>query len=200
MADIVALAEKVKVICRNGPILAVAITVLWVAIGSDLYPGNEWGVFFLFLFGLPLLLLAYALAILVPWAMRRPTVFKFPSRTAILVAVVVLCVGVILYAFSVPTRVAFWFAQPDFTDAQNVSDINSLKDRRIGIWTVQEAEVDERGGMFIVTSTGADMIDKVSSGFAYQPNLQGTPFGAAQYSLTQLSGDWYRFYVTDDWY
>jgi hypothetical protein len=65
---------------------------------------------------------------------------------------------------------------------------------------VQEAEVDERGGLYFVTSTGGDWIDKVSSGFVFKPNPKGTPFGAAQYSLTQLSGDWYRFYVTDDWY
>ena len=41
----------------------------------------------------------------------------------------------------------------------------------------------------------------MSYGFAYRPNRQGSPFGAARYGVWRLSGsDWYWFRASDDWH
>lgn len=42
------------------------------------------------------------------------------------------------------------------------------------------------------------MIDTLSFGFAYRPNLDGTPFGNAYYHTSHLFGEWYVFRVSDD--
>lgn len=72
--------------------------------------------------------------------------------------------------------------------------------RRIGPFYVDEAGFDRRGGLFFRFDTGFDMVDEMSYGFAFNPNKEGSPFGAAGYDLTHLTSDWYYFSVSDDHY
>lgn len=59
---------------------------------------------------------------------------------------------------------------------------------------------DGRGGVYFRTATGPDGIgpDRLSFGFAFRPNAEGSLFGDARYELGHLFGEWYWFAVSDD--
>jgi hypothetical protein len=70
----------------------------------------------------------------------------------------------------------------------------------IGPWYVDAIAADARGGVYLRTWRGFDFIDVLSYGFAYRPNLKGSPFGAAKYWLHRISGDWWIFRASSDWF
>lgn len=74
--------------------------------------------------------------------------------------------------------------------------------RRLGAYEVDEYAADPRGGVFFRVHIGFDGIspDRMSYGFAFKPNRQGTPFGAARYRVYRLGGDWYWFHASNDWH
>jgi hypothetical protein len=71
--------------------------------------------------------------------------------------------------------------------------------RRCGLYRVDRREADPRGGVYFLTGTAPDFIspDRILSGFAHRPNLQGSPFGEVNYRLLHLGGDWYAFSAGD---
>ena len=73
--------------------------------------------------------------------------------------------------------------------------------RRIGPLAVAPRR-DSRGGLYFRTLSAGDGLgpDVISYGFCYRPNSEGLPFGAACYSLSRLSHDWYSFAASNDYY
>jgi len=70
----------------------------------------------------------------------------------------------------------------------------------LGVYDVDRYAADPRGGVYFRTHFGVDGIqpDITSSGFAYRPNPEGTPFGSAGYHYSQIDGDWYVFSASTD--
>ena len=106
--------------------------------------------------------------------------------------------------FRVPQRVAFVFCHSELRRLADSAPTTEFGDeelgRRVGPYWVDRYEADLRGGVFFRTHVGPDGIgpDRMSYGFAYRPNGQGTPFGNARYRSHHLFGDWYGFAVSDD--
>jgi hypothetical protein len=129
----------------------------------------------------------------VPW-MRVAVVF-------------VLLIGTyVLLKFYVPRRIAFAASRAAFEQMvppATPSDFGGTAlNRRLGIYPVDEYAADPRGGVYFRVHKGRDGIgpDVMSYGFAYKPNRQGTPFGAAHYRVFRLGDDWCWFRASDDWH
>jgi hypothetical protein len=113
-----------------------------------------------------------------------------------------------LLSFDVPQRVGLAICHARFQRlAEAVPPVGFRgRDReinlRVGPYRVDRFAADERGGVFFRTATGPDGIgpDRMSYGFAWRPNREGTPFGRARYELVHLFGGWYSFQASDDYY
>lgn len=112
----------------------------------------------------------------------------------------------VLLKFYVPRRIAFAASRAAFEQMVSQATPGDYQgkslNRRLGIYNVDEYAPDPRGGMYFRVYTGHDGIgpDVMSYGFAYKPNQQGTPFGAAHYWVFRLGNDWYWFRASNDWY
>ncbi|MEL6463119.1 MAG: hypothetical protein AAFQ91_33715, partial [Cyanobacteria bacterium J06621_15] len=79
---------------------------------------------------------------------------------------------------------------------------NEVKsNRKLGFYKVDKYRIDSVGGKYFRVNSHGDAIsnDVVSYGFAYQPNLEKSPFGSANYQLFHLHGDWYLFQESNDY-
>lgn len=189
-------------------VVALTSFVCIVALVVGIYPGVLVGFLGLFLLfalllspiAVPVVLIA--LGILV-WKGRW--IWKeLPWKHAILAAALLGCTYVLL-KFYVPRRIAFLASRhvfERFIDEDPFSNQRTRVDRFFGVVFVDEFAVDDRGGVYFRTYTAPDGLgpDVMSYGFVYQPNHQGTPFGAANYGLFRLGSDWYWFRASDDWY
>ena len=119
---------------------------------------------------------------------------------------VFLFVTCVLLTFYVPRRIAFAVSRSDFEQMVPKATLSEYLgtplNLRLGVYMVDEYAADPRGGTYFRVYRGGDGIgpDVMSYGFAYKPNQQGTPFGAARYRLFRLGDDWHWFRVSDDWY
>lgn len=106
----------------------------------------------------------------------------------------------------VPRRIAFatsrsafeqLVAQAPASDCQG-----STLDKRLGVYRVDEYAADPRGGVYFRVYSGSDGIgpDVMSYGFCYNPNPEGTPFGAAHYRRFRMGNGWCWFRASDDWH
>ena len=126
------------------------------------------------------------------------------TRTAVIFAILLGCY--VLLKFYVPRRIAFAASRPAFEQmilqATPSQEGGTPLNRRLGVYQVDEYAADPRGGVYFQVHAGADGIgpDQMSYGFVHEPNQKGTPFGAAKYRCFRLSGDWYWFRASDDWY
>lgn len=99
---------------------------------------------------------------------------------------------------------AFFVSRPAFerrlADAPE-SDFGEPLDEWLGLHRVNEWARDPRGGVYFQTLWHLEGIgpDAMSYGFAWRPNPEGSPFGAARYRRLQVLGNWYLFAASDDW-
>lgn len=186
-------------------LLIVITAALFGALYISMLPGG-WNNFLLilaaaiFLTLVPIALLTLVF-IVVKLMRRQGRLSDLPLRETAAVALFALATAA-LVAFHVPLRVAFAISRGAFDGAcKSAPDGGQGLNSRLGIYHVDEYAKDPRGGVFFRVNTGPDgFIDLMSYGFAYQPNGQGTPFGAAHYKLCHVTGDWYQFQASDDWY
>lgn len=107
--------------------------------------------------------------------------------------------------FHAPQRVAFGFCSSTFRGLLETAPLADQEgaelNRRVGPYRVDRYAIDGRGGIYLRTHTWPDGIspDRMSYGFAFKPNVQGTPFGNAKYRRRHLFGDWFMFAASDDW-
>jgi amino acid transporter len=130
---------------------------------------------------------------------------KIPPR--IIVAITgILLISYILLKFYIPRRLGFMVSQSAFEQVRvqlPVSRTGKIAlNRKLGFYEVDEYANDSRGGVYFRVFSGGSGLgpDVTSYGFAYRPNREGSPFGAADYQVFYLSGDWYWFRVSDDFW
>lgn len=117
----------------------------------------------------------------------------------------ILLVSYVLLKFYIPRRLAFMISRSAFEQTRvqfPVSGTGKMTlNRKLGFYTVDEYATDPRGGIYYRIYSGGSGIglDTTSYGFVYQPNREGSPFGAANYQVFHLDENWYWFRVSDDW-
>lgn len=138
-------------------------------------------------------------SIKLPWQ-----TFVLWREVAIIAGIVLVCY--VLLKFYIPRRLAFMISQSAFEQVRVQLPISAKRNiklnRKLGLYEVDEYAIDSRGGVYfrVFWGGGGDGLspDTISYGFAYQPNSEGSPFGAAKYQVFYLYGDWYWFRVSDD--
>lgn len=146
--------------------------------------------------------LVVALAALADILNRRSLRSAYGLQAAVLSC---FCFGLVVKR--IPLKAGFALSRPAFEELLQTAEVPKEDGQRsqelsrwIGIYRVDRWGKDKRGGVYFRTGTGMDMIDQMSYGFVFQPNPKGSPFGAASYSHSRLSGDWRTFSVSDDYY
>lgn len=160
---------------------------------------------------LPLLvlcLLLLTLSVVVRDLNRKPAPSSRGRWAVLSVVAVVGTVGLVRY--HIPQRIAFAAIAGSMHSLAQSAPLAHPEaigydgfelDRRFGPYRVGRYAADPRGGVYFRTLTGADGIgpDRMSYGFAFQPNHDGTPFGMASYRLDHLFGAWYVFEASNDY-
>ena len=190
-----------------GRIIAVGTAVVClVVLAISIYPGwlNDLFTFAVLLGFLvvPVVLAALFIFVLIQYRRGNLRLDEFPLKY-ILITLLMLCTTAIALRFYIPRRIAFATCRSSF---QLIVDGGIVDDRefnrRIGPYQIDECLIDDRGGTYFRVYSGADGIgpDVMSYGFCYNPNRDGSPFGAAQYRTFRLGNGWYWFRASDDWF
>jgi hypothetical protein len=134
--------------------------------------------------------------------LMRPVRPDQPRRRAS--AIVVLVALVLASSFltaRVPRRAVFRAKQSEF-EALLVTAPLAGNRAAVGLnaeimpYWIDQWGTDVRGGTYFRTLVGIGP-EGGSFGFAFQPNMEGTPFGDAGYRLQHLTGDWYSFAASE---
>ncbi|HEY9646289.1 MAG TPA: hypothetical protein V6C88_07970 [Chroococcidiopsis sp.] len=178
----------------------------------SIYPGMLQG-FTVILLCL-LLLLGFGLAIAIyfvriVWQQRGRSRQRMLLRLGAIAFIFVGTYG--LLKFYVPRRLAFalsrpafeqWlFSDPPLLAAPPFAPGEPQPPIQLGAYVFDQAIADPRGGVYLRVNYHGDGLgpDILSYGFAYQPNLEGSPFGNASYQIYALGDGWYWFQASDDW-
>lgn len=190
---------------RVGKITSVVIgAACLVALVISIYPGwlNDLLVFAILLgvFVVPIVLVGAVVFLVIQF---RSGDRQFPWKYAT-ITLLVLFTTYSALRFYIPRRIAFAACRSSFQsliDGGGVLDSRNF-DRRIGPYHIDECRTDDRGGVYFRVYSGLHGIgpDVMSYGFCYNPNRDGSPFGAAHYRTFRLSEGWYWFRASDDWF
>jgi hypothetical protein len=116
---------------------------------------------------------------------------------------IAIAAGSTLCATALPQRLTFFACRNQFDRVIVDLDVlpRSQVERWFGLYYVHGYDTDSRGGTYFQTYQGTDGIgpDILTSGFAWKPNREGSPYGNSQYSIQWLFGNWYSFSASDDW-
>jgi hypothetical protein len=136
-------------------------------------------------------------------SIRLPWQTFVPWREVAIIAGIVLVCYVLLKLY-IPRRLAFMTSRSAFEQVRVQLPVSAkgkiTLNRKLGLYEVDEYAIDSRGGVYFRVFWGGDGLspDVISYGFVHQPNREGSPFGAANYQIVYLYGDWYGFRVSDD--
>jgi hypothetical protein len=190
------------------PIIPICVEALacLVALAVSIYPGVlfDWlFVWIIFFFVGPIVGITLFVWLIVLVRGHKLRIGRY-SVSGVAVVVAILVATLTLLTFYVPRRIAFAISRASFEPlVQNApvswDRVNPLN-RRLGPYKVDAYAADARGGVYFRVYTGPDGPDRMSYGFVYKPNPEGTPFGAASYEVHPLSRDWCWFCASDDWY
>jgi hypothetical protein len=150
--------------------------------------------------------IALALGVCI-WKRRAPfprvSVRRLPWKHAGAAFGMLLITGVLL-SLHIPMRLAFAAAQPQFERYAAQAPLRTTAlNQRAGIYRIDEYAGDPRGGVYLRTYRSRIVLlgpDVTSWGFVHRPNEKGSPFGAADYALVRLRGEWYSFRACNDWH
>lgn len=167
----------------------------------SVWPGYVVGCWLIFAYPLTLAL-GVAWCFVVWRGTRRKAASPVTAR-AVLVAPIVVCITYALLVLYVPRRVVFAAFAGQFeahVAGAPVGRPAKPLNERLGIYQVDEYAADPRGGVYFRTGWTGDGIgpDRLSFGFAYRPNTEGSPFGSKYYAPRRLFGQWYWFKASDD--
>ena len=67
------------------------------------------------------------------------------------------------------------------------------------MYYVDRFAADLRGGLYFRTRSSPDgfYTYRMTYGFCYRPNREGSPFGDGKYALAHVVGDWYAFQASE---
>ena len=196
---------------RTSPVkwlLYLSVSLVALLLGMSVYPGLIASTIFSLLGFISLLPLLGLWFLFVGFMAVRDIWQRRSLRSAFALQ----AAAISLFAFGlvvlrVPMRLGFAVSRPAFERFLRDAAVPVESQRRsaelsrwFGIYHVDRWGIDARGGTYFRTGTGADFIDEFSYGFVFQPNRQGTPFGAAKYYLTRIAGEWRTFSASDDYY
>ncbi|MFG0332900.1 MAG: hypothetical protein ACF8TS_06010 [Maioricimonas sp. JB049] len=188
-------------------VFIVTVVVAAVGLGIAVWPG--W--LEIVLLDLPFVCVALpivAVWLLVTLGVAMHELLTLTSRSGWLwglCSVAVLGVTLVLLRLAVPQRIGLEMCReqlrPLTVDAPAGSSGGMRSDVRLGPYQVDRYGGDARGGVFFRTAEGPDGLgpDRMSYGFAFRPNGEGSPFGNAAYRQRHLSGEWYLFAASNDW-
>ena len=190
-----------------GKITTLATAVVCLAVlAISIYPGWLNDLFSLaVLLGFlaaPVVLAALAIFVFIQYRRGNLRLDEFPLKYA-MILLLMLCTTYVALRFYLPRRIAFATCRSSF---QQIVDDGIADDRefsrRIGPYQIDKCLIDDRGGTYFRVYSGVDGIgpDVMSYGFCYNPNRDGSPFGAAQYRTFRLGKGWYWFRASDDWF
>lgn len=137
---------------------------------------------------------------------KNPVDAKISFFRFILAAAILVLTAAIAW-LQIPLRIPFYFCKTSFESfvklaptSEHVGETHELN-KRLGIWYVDQYAVDPRGGTYFRIASGQEGFgpDTISYGFAFKPNLKGSPFGNARYYYSNLVGEWFYFEVSNDW-
>jgi hypothetical protein len=154
---------------------------------------------------LPALLIALSVIAVVLYRANRRGLTGRVSFAELMAIPALVLTTMALLLFNVPSRIAFSASRTRFEAMVNNAPGSRYHggplNSRLGLYWVDEYAADSRGGVFFRVHSGADGIgpDTMSYGFAKNPNVEGTPFGAAHYHLVHLLDDWYLFRASNDY-
>lgn len=194
-----------------GKITLFATTVVClIALAFSIYPGWQDGLLFeLFFF---VISLGIVVVPMVMAAVMALAVFVFVEHRngnghfLWKYATITLLILFTTYAalrYYIPRRIAFATCRTSFQQLVDGGVVDDQKfNRDIGPYHLDECLIDDRGGIYFRVKSGAGGIGPVvmSYGFCYQPNRDGSPFGAADYRTYRLGGGWFWFRASDDWF
>ena len=186
--------------------MLVTIVVCAAALAISIWPGwlNDL-VFIAVLMGFvvgPIILLALGVFAFIQYRRGNLRTGEFPWKyTTITLLMLITTYGML--RFYIPRRIAFASCRSSFQQIVDGGVVdNSEFNRRIGPYRIDQCVTDDRGGTYFRVYSGSDGIgpDVMSYGFCYNPNHDGSPFGAAHYQTFRLGNGWYWFRASDDWY
>jgi hypothetical protein len=102
-----------------------------------------------------------------------------------------------------PRRLAFLHARPAFEASLAAAPLAQASGarvvRRFGVYYVDRFAADLRGGLYFRTRFSPDgfYTYRMSYGFCYRPNREGSPFGDGKYAVSHVVGDWYIFQASE---
>ena len=130
------------------------------------------------------------------------TTRKRRTVSYLILGLTLLCVAIVpvLVAEKVPRHIAFRQTIPRFEQALMQADHSSVS--KIGRYPVKTVAQDSEGGIYFktgdrVTGGWMDPEERITYGFAYQPDPEQSPFGEWDYRLWPIAEDWYEFKATD---
>lgn len=121
------------------------------------------------------------------------TTRKRRTVSYLILGLTLLCVAIVpvLVAEKVPRHIAFRQTIPRFEQALMQADHSSVS--KIGRYPVKTVAQDSEGGIYFktgdrVTGGWMDPEERITYGFAYQPDPEQSPFGEWDYRLWPIAG------------
>lgn len=190
-----------------GKIILVATAIVCaIALAISIYPGWLNDLFFfavlLGIFVAPVILIVLAVIAFIQYQRGNVLRVRIPWKHAA-ITLAMLFITYTALRFYIPRRIAFASYRSSFQQLVDGGVVDDREfDRRIGPYYIDACLVDDRGGLYFRVYSGAAGIgpDVMSYGFCYNPNRDGSPFGAAQYRTFRLGDGWYWFRASDDWF
>ena len=188
-------------------ILGVAIAITSLLLPVSVYPGLPSELAFLASISSPFWMPVACISLWAYASMSRQAPDQLGPRPGrrrwFATAALVLVLNCCLLWCGAPRRLAFLHAQPAFqatlAAAPPAHAGGERFDRRLGVYYVDRFAADLRGGLYFRTRSSPDgfYTYRMTYGFCYRPNREGSPFGDGKYALAHVVGDWYAFQASE---
>jgi hypothetical protein len=135
---------------------------------------------------------------------RVPDITRPPflRRRWVQYAMVALLLNVALLWGNVPRRLAFALSKSAFRSAVESrvagAFLEAQLNQRLGLYRVGIVANGHQGGVYFQTRNAREGIipHRSIAGFAYKPDLKGSPFGQKGYTVSHVVDNWYSFAVS----
>ena len=187
----------------NFSLLALALLCLWLLARDAHLHAPEVRPWFAWVFQLGALavvlaavggaMMAMPVAFCAALARRREAEVQY-LVVRIVAVIIIVGVSIGLAAYQIHLHVAFSFSRTEMEAACARVGEGLPALGRVGLYHVDHAVTDPRGGVYLRVDSEPDELSTTRSfGFAYEPNRAGSPFGDRRYVTTPLAEGWSYF-------